>query len=230
VVHARTDLSLATAEFVRPGGRPGHEGQNRIEGQPIAERPATLRLRLSAAQIQTLGFVLVSIGGQVLQQLDLPEAGEAEFVGQIALPREPFRVAVTGTDVSGLPFQRLHAPLFHAERVELTVRGSDDTLPAGSTSPVSVLVRNHGAAAGYRMVAVDGRGEPSRVEPPIIQLGQGAEAPVQVWITVPASAPPGSTLDMTVTAESDGPEPAANSVTHRFTIVPARQDRIARLR
>ena len=49
VAHARTDLSLVTAQFVRPGGRPGHEGLFPIQGQPLVNKPATLRTHMSGS-------------------------------------------------------------------------------------------------------------------------------------------------------------------------------------
>ncbi|HXW07340.1 MAG TPA: hypothetical protein VD833_19040, partial [Vicinamibacterales bacterium] len=40
VVHARSEIDLLAAEFVAPGGRAGHEGLLRIQGQPVRGRPA----------------------------------------------------------------------------------------------------------------------------------------------------------------------------------------------
>ena len=61
VVYGRTNVDLLSADFVRPGGRPGHEGLFEINGQPIAGRPATLRVRLSAPDGNAPEFRLISV-------------------------------------------------------------------------------------------------------------------------------------------------------------------------
>src|SRR4051794_6895108 len=49
----QSDIYFIKAEFVEVGGRPGHEGLFRIQGQPIAGRPATLQVSISATQART---------------------------------------------------------------------------------------------------------------------------------------------------------------------------------
>jgi hypothetical protein len=220
VVRGRSELSLMTAEFVRVAGRPGHEGLFRIPGQPIAGKPATLRTRVNELPLGPR-FQLISAKGQVLQQLVLETTGAEEFVGSITLPEEPFRVAATGTDAAGLPYQRLYSGLFHAESVELSTT-ADETLPAGSSTAIPILVRNHGPNGRFQIVAVDGRGRLSRVEPQVLDLAKGAEATVNVWITVAAEAAPGTSLNLTVTATSEGSAERGNSLVRQFTVGPAR--------
>ena len=218
VVHAQSDLSLVTAQFVRPGGRPGHEGLFPIQGQPLANKAATLRTRMSGAAATAPRFALVSIDGQILQHLDLQKMDDEEFTGSITLPAQAFRVAATGTDASGLSYQRLYAPLFHAASVELSITGAD-TLSAGSTTSVPIVVRNHGPAARFRIVAVYGQGVVGAVEPAFIDLAQGAEGTVTAAVTVPANAQPGGAFDLTVTAESQSTPATTNSAIRHFTIV-----------
>ena len=58
---------------------------------------------------------LVTQGFQDLAAIPLrivrDETGE-EFVGELMPPARSFRLVVTGRDADGLPFQRVHAPLF----------------------------------------------------------------------------------------------------------------------
>jgi von Willebrand factor A domain-containing protein 7 len=222
VVHARSDLSLDKAEFVRASGRPGHTGHFRIEGQPVANRPATLRARTSGAGKRPPAFALISAEGRLLHQLELTQVDEEEFVGPVTLPDGPFRVAAIGTDTSGLPYQRVYAPMFHAELVELSVASNTDTLPVGSETAIPIIIRNHGPAARFQVVAADSRGRINRVEPQAVDVAQDAEATVNVWLNVPAGATPGSAIDLTVTAESTGARHTMNSVTRQFTVAPAR--------
>src|SRR3569833_2372217 len=60
---AQSDIYLLKAEFVEVGGRVAHEGLFRIQGQPIAGRPATLQVSLSATQTRTAEVAHVSARG-----------------------------------------------------------------------------------------------------------------------------------------------------------------------
>ncbi len=73
-------------------------------------------LRFSAgADARDVHARLVTQGFQDLAAIPLrfvrDEAGE-EFAGEMTPPARPFRFVVTGRDADGLPFQRVHAPLF----------------------------------------------------------------------------------------------------------------------
>jgi hypothetical protein len=114
---ARTELGLVAVEFVRPGGRPGHEGWFEIHGQPIAGRPAMLRVRVSEPQPDAPEFQLISPQGQPIQVVKLERLDDEEFLGRLDLPAVPFRVMVNGRDGLGVPYQRLSTHLFHAELV-----------------------------------------------------------------------------------------------------------------
>ena len=221
VANARTELSLIKAEFVRPGGRPGHEGLFRIQGQPIVNKPAILQTRMSNS-VSEPRFALVSLEGAVIRQLDLEKVDDEEFVGSIELPSQGFRVAATGTDAAGLAYQRLFAPVFRAASVELSVAGNEE-LRAGSTTPVPIVVRNHGPAARFRIVVVYGKGVVGVVDPAIVDLAQGAEATVTASVKVPPNTSAGSAFDLTVTAESEGSSGTTNSAIRHFTIVAPQQ-------
>ena len=217
VAHARTELSLVTAQFVRSGGRPGHEGLFPIQGQPLANKPATLRTHLSDS-VSPPRFALVSLEGTMLREVDLEKVDDEEFVGPIELPSEGFRVAAMGTDAAGLSYQRLYAPVFRASSVELSIAGNEE-LRAGSTTAIPIVVRNHGSAARFRIVVVYGKGVVGAVDPALVDLAQGAEATVTASVKVPANTSPGSTFDLTVTAEREGPSGTTNSARRHFTIV-----------
>lgn len=118
-VQAQSEIYFISAEFVKPGGRPGHEGMFRIQGQPLAGEPATLQASISAEEAKTTDFSFVSERGDVLQKLRMNAVGEdrefLEFSGDVDLPAVPFRLAVRGLDTKGMQFQRFFGPLFHAE-------------------------------------------------------------------------------------------------------------------
>ena len=66
---AQSDIYIIKAEFVKVGGRPGHEGLFKIQGQPIVGETATLQASLSATDAKTTEFTLVSERGDPLQKL-----------------------------------------------------------------------------------------------------------------------------------------------------------------
>src|SRR5229473_7266345 len=146
---AQSDIYFVSVEFVKVGGRIGHEGFFRIQGQPLAGTPATLQASLSASATKTTEFYLVTERGQTIQKLQLHAVNTdrefLEFAGSVDLPAVPFRVAVGGHDSNGKPYQRFFSNLFHAESVEISPKLDFDELAAGSTRKALFTVRNIGS-------------------------------------------------------------------------------------
>ena len=115
VVTAKSSISLDSAEFVEPGGRPGHEGLFPVKGPVHLGEQRTLSVRLTAPAGDKR-FSLVDPAGEWLDTLDLkPVAGDAdqsEFSGAFVLKYSPFRVAVQGMDEAGYAYQRALARPF----------------------------------------------------------------------------------------------------------------------
>jgi von Willebrand factor A domain-containing protein 7 len=219
VVHGRSELDLMSAEFVAKGGRPGHEGLFKIPGQPIAGRPATLRVELSDDHPRAPQFVLVSTRGEQIQPAPLIATGDDEFVGSITVPEEPFRVAVRGSDQAGGRYQRLASNLFHAESLEVTPKRLVDSLTAGDQHVLTFTVRNAGPAADVRILAVATRPMPTRTEPAALSLGQGQAADVSVALDVPPDLEAGTGIDLIVTATASAPRQTTNSAVLHLTVI-----------
>jgi len=213
-VHAKTELSFVTAEFVRMGGRPGHEGLFRIQGQPIAGTVATLRAVVSRERTRTAKIDLVSPHGDVIQTLDVSTESTGssdEFLGTFVPPSEPFRVRVSGLDDAGHPYQRVFHTQFHAETVEVIPPAAVDDLSAGAAVPLTFTVRNVGtAAASFRIIAADGRRFVTRFEPRTLSLEAATEAAVTVWVSIPPETAAGTGFDVTVTASGEPPAHTMN--------------------
>jgi hypothetical protein len=116
VVQAKTDLSLGTARFVAPGGRPGHEGLFPVKGALPAGSTRLIEVGLHGAA-RSVAFRFVSSQAGVLQDLQLTrQEGSSEddqtFVGEVTPKAAEYRLQVTGVDAKGFPFTRMHAPLF----------------------------------------------------------------------------------------------------------------------
>jgi hypothetical protein len=221
VVHARSALDLLSADFVRPGGRPGHEGLFPIEGQPIAGRPARLRLQLSEGDVEAPAFTLLSRQGQSLGRIDLAPIDDREFAGAIALATVGFRVALTGVDGSGVAVQRVHARLFRAEHIEV-VSGSAVTAPVGREMALPFTVRNLGQAGRFRVTALADGQLVTRVEPEMLEIAAGAEGRVTVFLPAPQAADVGKAIEVRVVASlEDSTEMHYNSGVQRVTVAAA---------
>jgi hypothetical protein len=198
-MHSKSELSLSRAEFVEK--ETGSEVLVRIQGEPIADRPATLRVSVSRAT-KSPTFQLVSLDARLLQTLDLQSSGETEFSGTVTLPAEPFRVLVSATDESGARAQRIWPGLFHGEVIEV-VPPPGETVKAGTRVPVTFRIVNHGPPVRLNLVASDHRGKVIPVEPTTLDLGATAEGTAMVVLTVPADAEPASEVSIHLTATAD---------------------------
>lgn len=219
---AQSDIFFVSAEFVKKGGRLGHEGLFRIQGQPIAETPAILQVSLAASAMETTEFYLVTEEGQPIQKLQMHGVNSdrqfLEFVGSVDLPTLPFRVAVKGSDSNGKPYQRFFSNLFHAESVEVSPRLDFDELSPGSTKDVAFTVRNLAVPRTFKITVTDARQFVGRVEPEELTLGAGESRTVRVDLTVPPGTAPGVGEDVVFVASSVTGPPTSNSSVVHFSV------------
>jgi hypothetical protein len=216
---AQSDIYFVSAEFVKKGGRPGHEGLFRIPGQPVAGSLATLQASLSARATRTAEFYLATEQGNTLQELQLRRMSSdlelLEFVGSVNLPNVPFRVTVTGLDSNGKQYQRFFSNLFHAESVEVSAKPDFDELPAGGTAQIAFVVRNLGATCAFNLTVTDAHKFVSKVEPQQLTLSAGESATVWVDLIAPPGATPGVGDDVVFVATSTvGPRTSNFGVVH----------------
>jgi hypothetical protein len=212
---AQSDIYFISAQFVKTGGRPGHEGLFKISGQPLAGIPATLQASLSAKEVQTTEFRLVTERGDPIQELQMKAASAdrtfLEFVGTFQPPQLPFRVAVTGLDASGHAYQRFFPSLFHAETVEVLPAQEFDELAAGDTKQLTFAVQNIGPPTEFKINVTDARHFVSYVVPSQITLDAGESKIIRVDLTVPAGTAAGIGDDVIVVATSTAIPTSSNS-------------------
>jgi von Willebrand factor A domain-containing protein 7 len=212
---AQSDIYFVSVEFVKEGGRPGHEGLFRIQGQPVAGTAATLQASLSAGATKITEFYLFTEQGQTIQKLQMHAVNSdrefLEFVGSVDLPNMPFRVAVIGRDSNGKQYQRFFSNLFHAESVEVSAKLDFDELSAGSTKQVQFTLRNIGFPRTFKITVTDAHQFVSKVEPKELALGAGESGTVHVDLTVPTGTVPGVGDDLVVVAQSTAGPPTSNS-------------------
>ena len=212
-VIADSELFFVSVEFVRVGGRPGHEGLFQIPGQPLLGRPETLEANLSGL-LKKADFRLVSPSGETIQHVRMEEQGadqeDHEFVGTLLLPPQPFRLAVSGLDAAGAGYQRMFSKEFQATSIELIPALHDQEVRAGAASPLEFLVKNHGTADTFRVLAVDSRGSIVPSEPGELSLAPGASGRLKVLLSVPAGTPAGKSVTLTVTVTGTAKPVASN--------------------
>jgi len=216
---AQSDIHIIKAEFVKVGGRPGHQGFFRIQGQPVMGKPATLQVSLSAKETRTTEFELVNERGESFQGLKLHATNTdrefLDFTGEVELPAVPFRIAVKGRDSQGRAYQRLQPSLFHAESAEITPTLNFDELLAGETRRATFTLRNIGAARTFKLTVTDARHFVTAVEPMELNLGADESGKVTVDLSVPTGTASGSGDDLVIVAASTaGPATSNSSVVH----------------
>jgi hypothetical protein len=118
VVQAKSAISFHYAEFVEPGGRPGHEGLFPVKEPLHMGEHRTVSVHLTAPAGEK-AFRIVNSAGETLEPLDLKpvaeSADEREFLGTLTLKHAAFRMAVEGRDAGGYPYQRELPSLFQVQ-------------------------------------------------------------------------------------------------------------------
>jgi hypothetical protein len=224
-VQAQSDIHFVNAEFVRTGGRPGHEGWFRIEGQPVAGKPATIRASFSSARSKTTEFYLSNERGEPVRSLQLRQLGSSdEFLGTAELPDGPFRIAVKGIDVNGRQYQRFFAPLFHAEGVEVTWNRVFDELTPGSARQAEFTVRNTGYTRTFTLTVTDARRFVSKIEPMELTLAPSQSGNIRVSLVVPPGTPQGVEDDVIVLATTTAGPATSNSTVAHFSVASGARD------
>jgi hypothetical protein len=215
-VRAKSDLDLLRFEFVRLGGRPGHEGLFPIEGQPTSP-DQIVRARLTGTH-RRARFRLISETGETIQGLELAQDGE-EFNGQVRLPDQAFRAAVEGEDERGLPFQRVLGRRFELQVIEILPLARMEELQPGTTTQVSFQVRNLGMAAAFQASVVWVGRNFIRTPPPMrLALAAGGAAVVEADVDVPADAVTGTEVTVSVAVTRTNPPGAENGVSFSATV------------
>jgi hypothetical protein len=224
-VQAQSDIHFVAAEFVRPGGRPGHEGLFRIEGQPVAGKAATIRTRFSSAGSRTTDFYLAGEHGEPVRSLQLRPLGSGdEFLGITELPNVPFRIAVKGVDINGRQYQRFFASLFHAEGVEVSWNRAFDELTPGSPVQAEFTVANTGYPRTFKLTVTDAHRFVSKVEPAELTLGVNQSGTIRVSLGVPPGTSSGVGDDVVVLATSTAGPATSNSIIAHFSVTSGARD------
>ncbi len=220
-VEVNSELYLLTTGFMYLGGRPGHEGYFRIPGQPLLGGPQLLRVTVSGA-LQSAGFRFVSAAGETIQAIHMEEGNSSgdnhEYMGTVSLPSQPFRVAVSGRDGNGLPFERWSLPQFHATTVQIQSSDFPEEVAAGSTAQLEFIVDNYGASDTFLIIAVDSTGTILQAQPAQLTIPQKGSAKVAVPLSVSADSRAGTRITVTITAASTSNPEITNGISEELSV------------
>ena len=218
----QSEIYFIKAEFVELGGRPGHQGLFRIQGQPIAGQPAILQVSVSASEAKTTEFDFVSERGELLEKVRMkvtdPDREFLEFTGDVMPPAVPFRIAVKGIDAKGMKYQRFDTPLLRTATVRVIPKLDFDEIAPGTNKEAVLEVMNLGPARNFKVMVTDTKRWVSAVKPTELSIAEHGSGFVHVVLAVPGGAKPYSDDDLVIVANSTSGEATTNSAIVRLQV------------
>jgi len=219
-VGGKSDIFLTGVEFVELGGRPGHEGMFPIHGEPIAGKQGNFETTVSGAAHQ-VAFELITPEAQPLHSISAKvvstSADEQQFETSLTIPREPFRIVVTGVDRAGSRFQRVHEAEFSPSTISIKPLSVSDLKPS-QTTILTMNVTNLGSTDKFRVIAICGKGWSTHADRNEIPLRSGESAEFKVTVAVPAGVANYTSADLIVTVTSTGDPKITNSYIQRLSV------------
>lgn len=144
----------------------GVEGPNytRIKGEPPAGAQLIAHAQLFRPEgVSTAKFEFVDAAGRALTPLFFVKSNanvlNGDFAGVVEVPREPFRVRVSGVDVSGKPFRRTSSRLFRPIKGRAPEPRLPPGIPADQAGLFRQMLETYEQQARKRLVE-DGRRNP----------------------------------------------------------------------
>lgn len=213
---ARGDSPIAfeSFEFVRKR-EVVHRGYVPTEGMPLAVATATGEARLAeppdGATFRTVDEIGTTLRALVLRTD--PDWMPHARVGTVPLPAVPFSIVMNAPDPSGGVIQRQFPALFRAQTVGVFFNFDRlGAIVAGSNTQHRFTVTNLGTAvATFALNARTSLGEVRDLSPRTVSLEPGASATPAFSLAIPASARPGASIDVRLTATNTADAALGNS-------------------
>ena len=208
-------LGLVDFRFVETRGRLHHLGSFPLPGSPAQDQPSEYLATL-AGDVTAVSLAAVAPDGTGLAVLPSSPLGTADQqTGSATPPSGEFRVAVSGQDAAGFPFQRAFAPMFRAQpvRVDPPVGG----LLLGEVASISAVFRveNLGPPDTFALIAADQQGLVVDVTPAQLTLGTGQSSSATVELG--GAGQPGPDL-LSLVAQSTSDEDVRNGARTLVTV------------
>lgn len=215
-VEAKSDRDIVSARFVKPGGRPGHEGLFPIDGNPAAGEPGVMEVSLME-QLQDVTIGIRRPNGELIDQAEIQQRDGDDYLANLDVPSETFRVYVRGTDPTGQAVQRAVSGTVSPQRFFVKPVDRPLSVWPGDPATLRFQIENRGEDASFVAYAVTGSGSNAAVTPQNFRLGAGQSIELTVSYTLPFDARPGSVGDvmLSITHEQSG---GFNSASQQVTV------------
>ncbi|MCX7096913.1 MAG: hypothetical protein NTV43_03285 [Methylococcales bacterium] len=211
VVNGDSTIALDSFDFVRLGGRPGHQGYYPIDGLPLAGKTLNAIARLSG-KTPNIDFELRTKNGQVLQsfKLDSPGADVGNLFGELTIPTQSFVIYALGNDETGHPFQRVLTTQLIPQQLSV-IPPIAVGLGKGQDTNYIMQVKNDGIADLFTFAALDNNKFVKSVTPSSANIATGKTQDVKVVLQPPATAIVGTSDTLAFTAKSSTDADVINS-------------------
>lgn len=202
LVNGDSTIALDKFDFVRLGGRPGHQGYYPIDGLPLAEKPQKAIARLSG-KTQFTDFELRTKTGNVLQTLRLnsPGADQGDLLGDITTPTQSFLVYAVGKDLKGNPFQRVLKTQLIPQKLSV-IPPIAVGLGKGQETTYIMQVKNEGISDTFDFAGLDDHKYVKSVTPSSAVIETNKTLNVKVVLQPSSTELTGTTDTLTFTAKS----------------------------
>lgn len=188
------------ARVAKTGGRPGHEGL--VPTQPVPGQTAYI-VATVMGPYGTAAFRLLDASDHLIQAVALQQDRPGHYVGEVTIPAQPFKIAVSGATRDGTAYDVVGTTLFAPQPIELIWdMRSINHLPPGGTTTLRFTLLNHGAADTFNLSASDTLGLGRVITPNTVPLATDETASVTVEVSAPSSPPPFKTGSVILTATS----------------------------
>ena len=109
MVQARTELGITGVQFAAAG-------TTTFTPVPVAGVENAIRIGISGRAAEVQASLVDAVGRRIVKLTRTPDDTETAYLSRFTPMTQGFRVMIEGRTADGLPFQRVHAPLFSPTR------------------------------------------------------------------------------------------------------------------
>jgi len=190
-------------DIVELKGRPLHQGELPIPGDPIPGNVIALA-ELHGPWV-TAQFRLVTGADELIENItmNLPDGQTSgvDLLGNFDVPNQPFKVAVSGEDTDGTPFDITRTHVYRPQTVEVRFSPEFQNVEPG-IAELSAEITNHGPTETFQISVEDNIGAGVSSDVSEVELAQDESSQIVVTLQVPMIS--SGVLDIKINATATG--------------------------